>query len=194
MFDKQLHPRGIIVHIEYQSVRPFVGIGSSHPLPRKRVRVCLSPGPKGGEQHTLAGEGWGDPIRTTGQKAWHSVYSVSCTHLVTMATTRSMRPTIRRRPCTSHSTMLEGNPPHCKNAKKICLSQYTVKWKNGDLTSSGQFNNFYFTTYNLDYWNKSKERRSRLLLSLEYLRSIPLSKALCLSWSFLSYNGRYRLF
>jgi hypothetical protein len=42
--------------------------------------VSVSPlGPKRGEQHSLAGEGvgWGDPIPTTRQKAWHSVYSVS---------------------------------------------------------------------------------------------------------------------
>jgi hypothetical protein len=31
--------------------------------------------PKGG-QHLLAGDGMGDPTRTTRQKAWHSVYSV----------------------------------------------------------------------------------------------------------------------
>jgi hypothetical protein len=33
--------RGIVVCIEYQSVCPFVGIGSPHPLTRKRV--CLPP-------------------------------------------------------------------------------------------------------------------------------------------------------
>jgi hypothetical protein len=50
----------------------------------KNADVCTiisefisSLGPKGGEQHFLAGEGVGeDPIRTTGNKAWHSVYSV----------------------------------------------------------------------------------------------------------------------
>jgi hypothetical protein len=30
----------------------------------------------GGGQHSLAGKGAGVPIRTTGEKAWHSVYSV----------------------------------------------------------------------------------------------------------------------
>ncbi len=51
---------GIIVYIEYQSVCPFVGIGSSHPLPCKRL--CLHPWTQGGEeQHSLAGEGVGGP-------------------------------------------------------------------------------------------------------------------------------------
>ncbi len=47
---------------------------------RPSLPVSVSPlGPKRGEQHSLAGEGvgWGDPIPTTRQKAWHSVYSVS---------------------------------------------------------------------------------------------------------------------
>ncbi len=30
----------------------------------------------GGGQHSLDGEGAGGPILTTGEKAWHSVYSV----------------------------------------------------------------------------------------------------------------------
>jgi hypothetical protein len=34
-----------MVYIEYQSFCPFVGIGSLHPLPRKRVWLP-SPGPK----------------------------------------------------------------------------------------------------------------------------------------------------
>ncbi len=36
-----------------------------------------------GEQHSLAGGGWGggNPSRSTGQKAWDSVYSVPSTHL-----------------------------------------------------------------------------------------------------------------
>ncbi len=69
--------RGIIVYIEYQSVCPFVGNGSLYLLPRKRV--CLSPlGPKEGRSNTpMRLRGWGDPIRTTGKKAWHSVYSVT---------------------------------------------------------------------------------------------------------------------
>ncbi len=35
--------RGIIVYMEYQSVCPFVGIGSTHSLPRKRVISPLGP-------------------------------------------------------------------------------------------------------------------------------------------------------
>ncbi len=53
---------------------PIVGIGSSHPLPRKRV--CLPLGPERGEQHSLAGEGVGDHQFGRGQKSWHSVCSV----------------------------------------------------------------------------------------------------------------------
>jgi hypothetical protein len=64
--------RGIIVYIEYQNVCPFVGIGSHPPLPHA-ASDCVSPiGPNG--VATLAGGlEWEDPIRTTGQKAWHSV-------------------------------------------------------------------------------------------------------------------------
>jgi hypothetical protein len=74
-FVKQYDTQSFIEYIEYQSVCPFVGNGSPHPL--SRTRMCLPIGPKGGwEQHSLAGEEVGDPIRTTGKKAWHSVYSV----------------------------------------------------------------------------------------------------------------------
>jgi hypothetical protein len=46
------------------------------PFPSSPTSECVSPlGPKGGEeQHCL--RGWGNSIRTTGKKAWHSVYSV----------------------------------------------------------------------------------------------------------------------
>ncbi len=65
--------RRTIVHIEYNSVCPYVGIGSPHSFPRKRV--CLSPlDPKG--ILALLVRGWGVPIWTTGKKAWHSVFSV----------------------------------------------------------------------------------------------------------------------
>ncbi len=38
--------------------------------------MCLPPWTQRGEdQHSLAGEGVGDPFRTTGKKAWHYVYS-----------------------------------------------------------------------------------------------------------------------
>jgi hypothetical protein len=62
------NPRGITVYLEYQSVCPFVGIGS----PRKRV--CLPPWTQTGGGATLAlGKGVGAPIQTTVKKAWHSV-------------------------------------------------------------------------------------------------------------------------
>jgi hypothetical protein len=48
------------------------------PLAPSSGSECVSPlGSKGGEQHSLAVEGVGDPIRTTVQKAWHSVYSLA---------------------------------------------------------------------------------------------------------------------
>ncbi len=46
----------IIVYLEYQSVCLIVGIGSPHPLSRKRV--CIPLGPKGGGGGTLSC-GWG---------------------------------------------------------------------------------------------------------------------------------------
>jgi hypothetical protein len=64
----------------------FVRIGSLRPLSRKRVTPGTSAGGGGGA--TVAGGlgggagrggagrgGAGKPIRTTGEKAWHSVYS-----------------------------------------------------------------------------------------------------------------------
>ncbi len=98
-----------MVYIEYQSVCPFVGIGSPPSLTPKKVlpvpsselgpplshpkgvlpvpsselgtpppapQASASPhlDPKGGDQHSLAGEGVGVPIRTAGKKAWHSVH------------------------------------------------------------------------------------------------------------------------
>jgi hypothetical protein len=54
--------------IEYQSICPFVGIGSPHP----RKRVCPRPlDPKMGSNTGFRGL-----IRTTGQKVRHSVYPV----------------------------------------------------------------------------------------------------------------------
>jgi hypothetical protein len=38
--------------------------------------------PRGGGQHSLAGDGAGEPIWTTGEKAWHSVYSETRTETV----------------------------------------------------------------------------------------------------------------
>ncbi len=74
-----LQRRGIILYLEYQTVCPFVQIGSPHPLSRKRV--CHgSPLPlwnqKVGGNTRQGVRGRGEPIRTTGEKAWHSVYSV----------------------------------------------------------------------------------------------------------------------
>jgi hypothetical protein len=63
-------------YLTYESVCPFVGIGSPHTLPVKRV-FLLPWTQRGEEQHFLVGERVGDPIRTTGKKAWHSVCSVS---------------------------------------------------------------------------------------------------------------------
>jgi hypothetical protein len=67
--------RGIKAYIEYQSVCPFVGIGPLTPLLTSE-RVSL--GPKGGGATLACGRGGagGDQIRTTGQKARHSVYTV----------------------------------------------------------------------------------------------------------------------
>jgi hypothetical protein len=51
--------------------------GVPNPLPRKSQGKASPPYTHRGEQHSLVGDGWGDPIRTTEQKAWDSVYSVS---------------------------------------------------------------------------------------------------------------------
>ncbi len=45
------------------------------PTPSLKVSVSAPLVPKGGS-NTLAGEGVGDPIQT-GQKAWHSLYSLA---------------------------------------------------------------------------------------------------------------------
>ncbi len=75
-----LHRRGIILNLKYHSVCPLVRIGSSHLLSRKRASVTLPPPePRGGDNTRLRERGWADPIRTTGEKAWHFVYSVPCT-------------------------------------------------------------------------------------------------------------------
>jgi hypothetical protein len=61
------------VYLEYQSVCPLVRVGTLHPLSYKRV--CPPQNQKGGT-HSPADEGVGVPIRTTGEKAYHSVYYV----------------------------------------------------------------------------------------------------------------------
>jgi hypothetical protein len=65
----------------YSVVCPFSRIGSPRPLSRKRV--CPPQEPKGGGA-TFSG-GWregGEPVRTTGEKAWHSdtlwTYNIYC--------------------------------------------------------------------------------------------------------------------
>jgi hypothetical protein len=58
------------VYLENQSVCRFVRIGYHCPLSRKRM--CPPPWNQRGRIHSLGGE----PIRTTGEKTWHSVYSV----------------------------------------------------------------------------------------------------------------------
>ncbi len=65
--------------LEYHSVCPLCPNWDlpHHPLSRKRV--CPPPGTKGGGTHSPWGEGvgWGgSQIRTTGEKAFYSVYSV----------------------------------------------------------------------------------------------------------------------
>ncbi len=65
---------------EYQSVCPSVRIGFPRSLSHKRGCPPLLK-PKRGEGNTrLAGEGAGpgQPIRTTGEKAWHSVSTLCC--------------------------------------------------------------------------------------------------------------------
>jgi hypothetical protein len=63
--------RWFIKKLEYQTVCPFVRIDSPRSLSRKRVCPCpLEPKGGGGQrQHSLAGEGVGEPIRTTREKA-----------------------------------------------------------------------------------------------------------------------------
>jgi hypothetical protein len=83
--------RGIILYIENQSVCPFVRIDSPPP-PLPQASESAPPPPwnqRGGGQHSLAGEGRGEPIRTTGEKAWHSIYSmvihnIICIYLATL--------------------------------------------------------------------------------------------------------------
>ncbi len=76
---RRLRRRGIMIIIlclEYQSVCPFVRIGS--PRAPSTASECVPPEPKGGgnTRWRVMGLGRGEPIRTTGEKAWHSVYSV----------------------------------------------------------------------------------------------------------------------
>ncbi len=55
---------------------------------------CVPPQNQRGGQHSLAGEGAGKPIRTTGEKAWHSVYSVAFYMHDTYVTSTAVSPLI----------------------------------------------------------------------------------------------------
>ncbi len=59
--------RGIIHSIHTVAERLSLRRNWVPPLPLPLLPWTL------GEQHFLAGDGGGDPIETTGQKAWHSV-------------------------------------------------------------------------------------------------------------------------
>jgi hypothetical protein len=70
------------IYLEYHSVCPLVRIGTRPPTPLPQASVyhllvhhwCVPhPGTKGGDNRLRGG---GVPIRTTGEKALHSVYSV----------------------------------------------------------------------------------------------------------------------
>ncbi len=50
---------------------PSSELGPSSPTPQASVSPPLRPHRAVG-QHSLGGKGMGDPIRTTGHKAWHS--------------------------------------------------------------------------------------------------------------------------
>jgi hypothetical protein len=71
----------MILDLKYHIVCPFVTIGSPRPPPPSE---CVSPlGTIDGEGNTrLRVMGWGEPMRTTGEKAWRSVYSVDGSVLV----------------------------------------------------------------------------------------------------------------
>jgi hypothetical protein len=79
-----LQRKGIILYLEYQSVCPFVRIGSQRPPSRKRV--CPPLGTKGGGNTNFRVMGQKEPIRTIGEKSlailWFAVivYSISRTH------------------------------------------------------------------------------------------------------------------
>jgi hypothetical protein len=66
--------RGIISYLEFQSV--FLSSELASPVPSP-ASECVPPpwNQRGGRQHSLSGEGAGVAIRTTGEKACHSVYS-----------------------------------------------------------------------------------------------------------------------
>jgi hypothetical protein len=69
------------IYLEYRSVCPLVGIGTLRPpLPQASVYRVLPPPlilRRGGHTRLVVRE-WGVLIRTTGEKAQHSVYFVGC--------------------------------------------------------------------------------------------------------------------
>ncbi len=75
-----------IQYLEHHSACPLVRNGSTHPLSRKRM--CPPPEPKGGGNTRLRLRRLADPIRTTGEKAWHSVYSVQRGLIILLAWTK----------------------------------------------------------------------------------------------------------
>jgi hypothetical protein len=68
--------RGVIVYLEYQVVCPFVATGSSPSLPSEASVSPSLDATVEGDEHPLPDEEVEDPIQTTGQKTWHSVYFV----------------------------------------------------------------------------------------------------------------------
>ncbi len=68
----EVNRRGIIVNRVPECLSLRRSWVPHHPPPLASVS---SPSyTKGEKQHSLAGEGVGDPVWTTGKKAWHSVY------------------------------------------------------------------------------------------------------------------------
>jgi hypothetical protein len=55
---KNMYLHKVHTYIEYHSVRPLVGFGTSHPLSRQRV--CPSPGTNGWGAHSPGSEGLGE--------------------------------------------------------------------------------------------------------------------------------------
>ncbi len=73
-FVKALHHRDI------HSLPECLSLRRNWIPPPPPLQVSVSPplDPNGGSNPHFRVRGWGDPIRTTGQKAWHSVYFVPC--------------------------------------------------------------------------------------------------------------------